>query len=91
MTTTTVTRIGLWSSSLLKTQCGISQKIESFLKSLVYLIEKKIPFQTNVFLALVSTQCPKNNCIFDSEQRSKSGLKNYLVVVVVVVVQYFLN
>ena len=37
--------------------------------------------------------------IFDREQRSKSGLKNYLVVVVVVVlvvvlvlvVQYFLN
>ena len=29
--------------------------------------------------------------IFDREQRSKSGLKNYLNVVVVVVVQYFLN
>ena len=34
--------------------------------------------------------------VFDREQRSKSGLKNYLVVVVdvlvvVVVVQYFLN
>ena len=29
---------------------------------------------------------------FDREQRSKSGLKNYLVVVVrLVVVQYFLN
>ena len=35
----------------------------------------------------------KANTIFDREQRSKSGLKNYLVVVVVVlvVVQYFLN
>ena len=43
-------------------------------------------------LLIVST-----SFLFDREQRSKSGLKNYLVVVVVVVVvvrlvvQYFLN
>ena len=42
------------------------------------------------FATLLQTSPSK--LLFDREQRSKSGLKNYLVVVVVrLVVQYFLN
>ena len=33
----------------------------------------------------------QHSVFFDREQRSKSGLKNFSVVFVVVVVQYFLN
>ena len=43
------------------------------------------------FATLLQTSPSK--LLFDREQRSKSGLKNYLfvVVVLVLVVQYFLN
>ena len=55
-------------------------------------VEKRNTRQQNSGKLRISGYIP-NDQIFDRKQRSKSSLKNYLVVVVVVLVavQYFLN